>query len=46
MALKKDFELNKNIFKSVKIQIPKPVKIQQAIDKLFKRSNYEKIVQS
>lgn len=43
MALKKDFDINKNIFK---IKLPKTVKFQQAIDKIFKKNNYTKIVQS
>ncbi|KPI95955.1 hypothetical protein RR48_05149 [Papilio machaon] len=44
MALKKDFDLPTNIFKNVKL--PKPVKLQQAIEKLFKKNSYTKIVQS
>lgn len=44
MALKKDFDLPVNVFKQIKL--PKPVKIQQAIEKLFKKNNYTKIVQS
>ncbi|KAF9810622.1 hypothetical protein SFRURICE_021075 [Spodoptera frugiperda] len=43
MALKKDFDINKNIFK---IKLPKTVKFQQAIDKIFKKNNYTKIVQN
>lgn len=43
MALKKDFDLPKNIFK---IKIPKNVKVQQAFEKIFKKSNYTKIAQS
>lgn len=43
MALKKDFDINKTIFK---IKLPKTTKFQQAIDKIFKKNNYTKIVQS
>lgn len=43
MALKKDFDLPRNIFK---VKLPKSVKLQQAFDKLFKKNSYTKIVQS
>lgn len=46
MALKKDLELNVNFIRNVKLQIPKPTKLQQAIEKLFKKNSYTKIVQS
>lgn len=44
MGLKKDFDLPTNIFKSVKL--PKSTKLQQAIEKIFKKNSYTKIVQS
>ncbi|CAG9103937.1 unnamed protein product [Plutella xylostella] len=43
MALNKDFDVQ-NIIKSVKL--PKTSKFQQAIERIFKRSQYTKIVQS
>lgn len=44
MALKKDFDIPVSVFKQIKL--PKSAKIQQAFERLFKKNNYTKIVQS